>query len=320
MTSFPFTKASDKRGWQLIDFVGLSLLFSGLFAVGLAATIKLLPHEAQSLNITLGELSQFYDGRLVQFIAHNRVCFSGPLVGLGLMYSWLARNSLRAGEPWAWWALFLSGVVGIGSFFNFLGNGYFDIWHARATLVLAIIFGIGLVLTSSVLDVRSVLKPGARAWSWSPASIGRAWMLIWALGKIVGGAAILTVGVTHIFVPQDLEYLYGHHEVLVPDHLMPFIAHDRAGFGGALLASGLVSAITIWCGLKPASRGLLMVLTVVWLVELLTAVGVHFVIHYLSFVHLLPFVLKDLAFLLGFLFLYKPIVYADRPAERFPEL
>jgi hypothetical protein len=61
---------------------------------------------------------------------------------------------------------------------------------------------------------------------------------------VLAGATILTVGMTRVFVPQDLAFM----GVSIADldaanpRLVPLIAHDRAGFGGGILSAGLTVA------------------------------------------------------------------------------
>lgn len=53
-------------------------------------------------------------------------------------------------------------------------------------------------------------------------------------GLFVAGTVISTVGLTSVFVRTDLAFLGTSHDHLrsADEQLLPFIAHDRAGFGG----------------------------------------------------------------------------------------
>lgn len=66
------------------------------------------------------------------------------------------------------------------------------------------------------------------------AGLGRGCLLATALGLVGGGLTILVVGMTTVFVPQDLGYLGVGAEELhsLNARLVPLIAHARAGFGG----------------------------------------------------------------------------------------
>jgi hypothetical protein len=69
-------------------------------------------------------------------------------------------------------------------------------------------------------------------------------------------------------------------------HLVPLIAHDRAGFGGALLSFG----VAMFCCLRYAhpARALWQALAIAGVAGFGTAVGVHPAIGYLSVAHLGP--------------------------------
>ena len=62
------------------------------------------------------------------------------------------------------------------------------------------------------------------------------------------GSVIMAVGMTSVFVPQDLRYLGLTIQDLhaINPRLAPLIAHDRAGFGGGLLSCGLMITLIVW--------------------------------------------------------------------------
>src|SRR5947209_1158103 len=83
---------------------------------------------------------------------------------------------------------------------------------------------------------RVSFRPSVHA-SWkTPFGIGRACLLITASALIAGGLTIMTVGSTTVFVPTDLQFMGLSAADLraINPHLIPLIAHDRAGFGGGL--------------------------------------------------------------------------------------
>jgi Na+/pantothenate symporter len=80
-------------------------------------------------------------------------------------------------------------------------------------------------------------------------------------------------------------------------HLMPLIAHDRAGFGGALVSFG-VAMLACMRYARP-SRALWQALTIAGVAGFATAIGVHPAIGYLSFSHLAPAVLGCVVFIVG---------------------
>jgi hypothetical protein len=93
------------------------------------------------------QLCGLSDGRVARFMFHDRVSFGGAIIAIAVLYLWLERVPLKAGEGWAWWTFLLSGLAGFGSFLAYLGYGYLDSWHGLATLGLLPLYIGGLVLT-----------------------------------------------------------------------------------------------------------------------------------------------------------------------------
>jgi hypothetical protein len=240
-------------GRPLLKLTGLALIFSGLFAFFLGATGHFLPHDIAFLGMTADQLRAISESRLVYFMIHDRVSFGGAILGVGTLYLWLAEFPLRAGQPWAWWTFLLSGVIGFLSFLAYLGYGYLDTWHGIATLVLLPIF-LGGIVKSRALVSHMQLQPPIRTASpfrfYSAFGLGRLLLLITAACLVLGGAIITTVGMTTVFVPQDLEYMHLESSELMAanSHLIPLIAHDRAGFGGGVCCCGLTMFLCILYG------------------------------------------------------------------------
>lgn len=326
----PASSAADSPlvkllGWQLIAFTGWVLIASGLFALVLASTVKLLPYDTRYLGLTVAQLCERNACRIVHFMAHDRVSFGGAILSIGTLYVALAAE-IRAGRAWAWWTVLLSGIVGFASFLTYLGYGYLDVWHGRATLALLPCFLAGLSLSHALLrgprGPATLFRTGARAWMWSPAGRGRLCLSFAAFGMILGGAIILTVGMSRVFVPQDLEYMgltVADLEAVSP-RLVPLIAHDRAGFGGGICSGGLVVMFSIWCGTRPGARGLWRALLISGVVGFGCAIGVHPIVGYTSFVHLAPAYLGAIAFVVGMMLLHRPMCRVDGGGDRFADL
>jgi hypothetical protein len=313
-------------GPYLVGFTGLVLVGSGMVALALAATVKLLPYDVAYLGMTMEDLCRRNACKIVHFMAHDRVSWGGSMISVGALYAWLGAVPLRRGEAWAWWTAVASGMVGFGSFLTYLGYGYLDVWHGRATMALLPVFVIGMALARRELrpprGVRALAKTGAKAWRYSPAGLGRLAMTFTAFGMIAGGLTIMTVGMTRVFVPQDLEYM----GVTVADlhalnpRLVPLIAHDRAGFGGGLCSTGIAVMACVWYGARPASPSLWRALLIAGLIGFSTAIGVHPVVGYTSFIHLAPAYAGALAFLVGMALLYRPMCRTDEETDRFPDV
>jgi hypothetical protein len=309
--SNPNDQGHFTNGRILLLASALSLILAGLFALCLGVLGEFLPHDERFLGMSAERLCSVHGCRIVHFMVHDRVSFGGVLVAIGLLYFWLTEYPLRQGQAWAFWLLVLSGVVGFGSFFAYLGYGYLDTWHGLATLALFPCFSIGIIRASTMLRQRSTLrclvKPSVQ-WPWrSPAGIGRACLLASSAGMVGGGLTIFVVGMTCVFVPQDLAFMGLATADLhsINERLVPLIAHDRAGFGGAVCCCGVTVFFTVWCG--AASRSLWIVLAVGSLIGFGAAIGVHPAIGYNDAFHLAPAVAGALLFLIGLFLTFRPM-------------
>lgn len=123
-----------------------------------------------------------------------------------------------------------------------------------------------------------------------------------------GALIIMTVGMTKVFVSQDLKFMgLGAVDVRsINPRLIPLIAHDRAGFGGAICTTGIIVLFSVWCA--KASKGLWQVLCFAGTVGFATAIGVHPAVGYIDLVHLAPALLGAATFLAGIVLCYKPMV------------
>ena len=87
-------------------------------------------------------------------------------------------------------------------------------------------------------------------------------------------------GMTAVFVPQDLAYLGLSVAELraINPHLVPLIAHDRAGFGGGVCSGGLALFLCIWC--SGPTRSVWQALALAGIIGFTTAIAIHPVIGY----------------------------------------
>jgi hypothetical protein len=280
------------------------LLFAGVFALFIAARGEFLPHDTAFLGITPKDLCAVHECRIVHFMIHDRVAYGGTLVAIGVVYLWLATGPMSRGEWWVWELFATSGVVGFASFLAYLGYGYLDIWHAAATVVLAPLFVVGLVVSRNRITWKRE-EPRWCGWplwmsSWrSRHSIGRVLLLCASGGMIFGGLTIMVVGMTCVFVPQDVTFLgvcRAELDALNP-RLVPLIAHDRAGFGGAVCCCGLLLAGVVWrAELDRAAR---QALAFAGIAGFGTAIFVHPAIGYTDLWHLTPALGGAVLFSLG---------------------
>ncbi|GDY09387.1 MAG: hypothetical protein DWI21_09095 [Planctomycetota bacterium] len=290
-------------GRPLLKLTGLALIGSGLFAFFLGATGHFLPQDIAYLGMNADELCSLADSRVVYFMVHDRVSFGGAILGVGTLYLWLAEFPLQARQGWAWWALLISGVIGFASFLAYLGYGYLDSWHGMATLVLLPIFATGmfksLALVRPLPSIRLALTTRSIG-SWRSASeLGRLLLLVTAFCLVAGGLIIMAVGMTSVFVPQDLDYM----QLTMSDlqsanpRLVPLIAHDRAGFGGGVCCCGITMFLCVLCGTP--SRSLWQALFITGTSGFGSAIGVHYPIGYTNWFHLAPAYLGAVMFFSG---------------------
>lgn len=291
-------------GRPLLSLTGIALVLSGLFAIFLAARREFLPHDIAYLGIDAAALCRLADCRIVGFMFHDRVAFGGTLISVGVIYLWLAAHPLRDGARWAWQAFAVSGIAGFLSFLAYLGYGYLDTWHGAATLALLPCFLLGLVLSarasagSNTNAAPASSLPSARTWREASPFVraGRWALLATAAGIAAAGIVILIVGMSTVFVPQDLAFMHLDRTALeaISPRLIPLIAHDRAGFGGGLLSTGLLIALCAWHA--PSTRAFRQTIVLSGLAGFGCAIGVHFVEGYTDFTHLAPAMVGSLIF------------------------
>lgn len=315
MQSSPQNFEEDQRGLAealvgdgrfLVALTGFCLLLAGGFAVFQSSMRQFLPHDIEYLGMTASELCSINECRIVHFMIHDRVSFGGVLIAIGAMYLWLAEFPLKRGLAWAWWTLAVSGSGGFASFLAYLGYGYLDTWHRAATLLLLPTFVAGM--TSAWSRLPAPRGPGALRLHARPLDAGRACLLLAALGTVGAGLTITAIGMTTVFVPQDLSYLdlSADHLRSINPRLVPLIAHDRAGFGGGLCSGGLALVGILGCA--SPSRSLWQLLALVGVVGFGCAIVVHFLIGYTDALHLAPAVAGAVLFTVGLALSYRPMV------------
>ncbi|MBB3036820.1 hypothetical protein [Hoyosella altamirensis] len=305
----------------LLVLAGLAGLMSSL-----AATRRWLASELGAANISAAAVENA-DGPLAAFIVHNRVNLAGAMVCLGLLWAWLTLSPLREGKSWAWWALLLSGSAAtVGLLSAHLATLPQRTDKTAVIVTASVLFFVSLAfsfrdLPNAERGIRTLMRPGAAAWLWSPAGRGRVLLALSGLGLVVGGLLITTVGHSAVLVPQDVKYLGVRADELsqVSEQLSAFIAADRLAFGAMLLAAGIALLPIVWCGLRPGARSLAVTVGAALAAALVPAIGIHPVIGYNDFGHLAPFIAIGLYAFTGLALLRRPLSAGARP-DRFPDL
>jgi hypothetical protein len=126
-------------------------------------------------------------------------------------------------------------------------------------------------------------------------------LILHAVGVIGAGLVISGVGVTRVFVPEDLAFMGTTAEALRAANslLVPLVAHDRATFGGMLVSTGLVYLLSSLWGFRPASGWLWWTWLLGGLPAYAAAFGVHFAVGYTDVMHLTPPAVGLVLFLAG---------------------
>ncbi|MCA1557882.1 MAG: hypothetical protein LC731_05005 [Acidobacteria bacterium] len=274
--------------WFWTALMGAGMLFGSLLALVIAATKVVLPYDEAFVGMTREGLTAV-NPRLLDFMAHDRVTLAGTMVAIGVMYVGLSVYGIRRGLHWAQQSVFISAFTGFASFFLFLGFGYLDTFHAFVTgaLLQLLLLGVHARLGVYVPATRPDLR-GDRSWRLS--LWGQLLLIIHGFALLAAGATISTVGVTQVFVHEDLEFMQTTAEALrsANPRLVPLIAHDRATFGGMLLSSGWVFLMPALWGYRRGAAWLWWTFLVAGLSAYAAAIGVHYAVGYTGIRHLLP--------------------------------
>ena len=285
VTSEPVNPTQASWFWSIL--LGFSLTIGGLMAVAVGSTRVVLPYDEEFLGMAREEICGI-NPQLLPFMSHDRVTLSGTMLALGPLYILLAWFGDRRGMGWARIAIYGSAVAGFLSFFLFLGFGYFDPFHAFISAILFqfITLGIRSPQANEVLTPRD--RHNSRAWKRS--LWGQLLMIIQGAAIFTGGLVICGFGTTTVFVEDDLNFMNTTREALltVNPRLVPLVAHDRASFGGMLLATGVTVFLSCLWGWQQGVRWLWWGLLLAGNTAYLMTIVIHWYVGYTSLRHLLP--------------------------------
>ncbi|MFD2924302.1 dihydroorotate dehydrogenase [Halobacillus naozhouensis] len=298
-----FTERDDSGArWGLL--FGLAILFAGIIALVFSMTRVILPYDEAFIGMSRDQIAVF-NPRILAFMAHDRMALAGTMISGGILYIQLARHGLVYRMRWANRAFHVAAILGFLGIFAFIGYGYFDWLHGVFWLLLLPIY-----IKCFRLTKRSYAHPGSINRSnhsaWQKANWGQ--LLFVLLGSLIaiGGVVIMFIGMTHVFVPTDITFLCVTPDMLqsLNERLIPVIAHDRAGFGGALVSVGvLVLLLSLW-GFREGESWVWNTLAVGAPPAFVAGLATHFVIGYTSFYHLLPAYLLVVIYVLGLVLSY----------------
>jgi len=296
----PQPTMATPRAWLPFFLLGMGMLVGGALAWLVAIVRVALPYDEAFLGIGLDQLASI-NPRLLSFMAHNRVTLAGTMLSIGVLYAQLGLWGVRAGAHWAWQAVVLSAAVGFASFFLFLGFGYFDPLHAAVSVVLLVVFLAGL-RGRPVTGETSHATPGLlNDWRWRVGLWGQLCFVGLGGGLVLAGLMIALIGIGGVLVPEDVHYLDSPAALLqaANPRLLAVVAHDRAGFGGALVSAGLAVLLTSLWGFQSGARWVWWALFGSGAAGFGAAIGVHVAVGYLEVAHLAPAIVGTSIFVLA---------------------
>jgi hypothetical protein len=296
----PAREPSKATAWLPLLLLGIGMLVGGALAWAVAATRVVLPYDEAFLGLDRVSLA-LINARLLAFMAHDRVTLAGTMLSIGVLYAGLAGWGVRDGARWAWRAVVWSAAVGFASFFLFLGFGYFDPLHAAVSVPLLVLFLLGLRNAPSPGSVGSAYPSLWNDRRWRLAQWGQLTFVSVSLALIAAGAAIASIGVSGVLVAEDVHFLGVPAEALRAANvrLLPLVAHDRAGFGGALASDGICVLLTSLWGFRRGARWVWWMLLLSGVLGFGAALGVHLAVGYLEPIHVAPAILGATFFCLG---------------------
>ncbi|UCZ53824.1 dihydroorotate dehydrogenase [Bacillus shivajii] len=276
------------KGWGWYFLFGFSMFIGGIIALILSMTTVILPYDEHFLGMTREEIIA-YNERIFHFMAHDRMTLAGTMISGSIIYMSLAWFGIKNGLLWAKQATDTAAIIGFLGIFLFIGYGYFDWLHLIFWLILAPFFITGLIQTKHINGTpASSNRFNDRTWKLS--IIGQLSFVILGFSFVLGGFIISYIGVTGVFVETDIHYLHMPPEMLheFNERLVPVIAHDRAGFGSALLSVGLLVLMLALWGFHQGKQWIWWTFCLGGVPAFAAGIGVHFSIHYTDFIHLLP--------------------------------
>ncbi|OEH94410.1 dihydroorotate dehydrogenase [Bacillus solimangrovi] len=293
-----------QKGWKSYWIFGLLIFLGGLLALLFSLTTIILPYDELFLNTKKENLWNFND-RIMLFMAHDRMTLAGTMISGGIVYMNLAKNGIRRKLKWSKQVTDIAAIIGFLGIFLFIGYGYFDWLHLVFWITLLPFYIYGFYQTRNVQGTpTSTNLKNHRAWQMS--LLGQFLFVLLGFSFVFGGIIISIYGVTSVFVPTDLLYICMSIDQLQSfnENLLSLIAHDRAGFGSALLSVGLlVLMIALW-GYQQGNKWVWWTFFIGGLPAFITAIYVHFAIGYTTFIHLLPAYFAFIVYICGLIVSY----------------
>jgi dihydroorotate dehydrogenase len=294
----------NKQNWTWSFLFGLSILIGGIIALYFAFTSIILPYDEYFIGLTRDDILQV-NPLILSFMSHDRMALAGTMISGGILYIQLARHGIRYDMHWAKITFHSAAIIGFIGIFLSIGYGYFDWLHGLFWLILLPLyyfsFREGKRITGAPYSIH-----GSNDKAWKYGLYGQLMFIILGFMIVAGGIVISTIGVSKVFVSTDLSFLCMSPQMLesISQNLIPVIAHDRAGFGSALISVGLlVLMISLW-GFRKGESWVWNTLATGALPAFIAGIGTHLFIGYTTFIHLLPVYFLVIVYLLGLVLSY----------------
>lgn len=288
-----------KPNWYWSFLFGLSILIGGIIALYFAFTSIILPYDETFIGLTRAEILQV-NPLILSFMSHDRMALAGTMISGGILYIQLARHGIKNDMHWAKVAFHSAAIIGFIGIILSIGYGYFDWLHGLFWLILLPIYFFSFKEGKKVAG-SPFSSHGSNDRAWQYGLYGQLMFIIIGFLIVAGGIVISTIGVSKVFVSTDLNFLCMTPEMLesISNNLIPVIAHDRAGFGSALVSVGLlILMLSLW-GFRKGERWIWNTLAIGALPAFIAGIGTHLYIGYTDFIHLLPVYFLVILYLLG---------------------
>lgn len=290
--------------WHWSFLFGLFILLGGMIALFFALTSIILPYDEAFIGLTKAEIL-LVNPRILSFMSHDRMALAGTMISGGILYIQLARHGIKSGMHWAKVTFHVAAIIGFLGILLFIGFGYFDWLHGLFWLILLPIYFFSYKEGKKIIGA-PYSSHGENDPSWKLGLYGQLMFIILGFSILIGGIVISTIGVSKVFISTDVSFLCMSPQTLdsISNTLIPVIAHDRAGFGSALVSVGLlVLMLSLW-GFRKGESWIWNTLCLGALPAFIAGVGTHFYIGYTTFIHLLPVYFLVILYLIGLILSY----------------
>lgn len=286
MPAYHAAKQGVGRAWIAGLALGLGMIAGGVGAAVVALGPVVLPYDASFLGVGSAGLAAI-NPRLIQFLQHDRITLAGTMIAIGILYSALSWWGIRPGRTWPRDALLASCLVGFPTLFYFFAYRYVEPIHV---VMAAILFPLFVLATWRRPRGHVLVEDEGPAGQRQQALLGQLLMVTTGIGLIIGGLTISYTGLTTVFVPSDLAYMNTSAHALdaANQRLLSFIAHDRAGFGGALVSVGVAVALIAAWGWERGQAWVWWALFASGSVGFGLALAIHLGAGYTDFLHVAP--------------------------------